>query len=69
MVLPTSFTVAPLQLSEAVGLVNDGVAAQSIVEAAVAAPMVGAVLSMAVMVCVTVPECLPQASVASHDLV
>ena len=54
MVLPTMFTVAPLQLSDAVGVVNDGVAVQLMVVFAAAAPIVGTVLSIAVMVCVTV---------------
>src|SRR5258705_3170562 len=63
------FTVAPLQSSDAVGCVNDGVAVQSIVLLARAAPIVGACVSTAVIVCVTVAEWLPQASVASHERV
>src|SRR5258708_494838 len=63
------FTVAPLQSSVAVGGVNDGVAVQSIVVFAGTVPMVGALVSVAVIVCVTVDECLPHASVASQDTV
>jgi hypothetical protein len=48
------FTVAPLQLSEAVGAVKLGVAVQSIVAAGPAAPMVGGVVSVAVITCETV---------------
>ena len=69
VVLVNSFTVAPLQLSDAVGAVKDGAAAQSIVALPPALPMVGAVLSMAVITCVLVAERLPQASDASHVLV
>jgi hypothetical protein len=53
---PTRFTVAPLQSSVAVGAVNDGVAVQSIVELAGTVPIVGACVSEAVIVCVTVAE-------------
>jgi hypothetical protein len=53
---PTRFTVAPLQSSVAVGAVNDGVAVQSIVELAGTVPIVGAWVSLAVIVCVTVAE-------------
>src|SRR5678816_1067127 len=66
VVPPTSFTVAPLQSSDADGGVNDGVAVQSMVLFARAAPIVGACVSTAVIVCVTVPECLPLASGAPH---
>jgi hypothetical protein len=48
------FTVAPLQLSEAVGAVKLGVAVQSIVAAGPAALMVGGVVSVAVITCETV---------------
>jgi hypothetical protein len=48
------FTVAPLQLSEAVGAVKLGVAVQSIVAAGPAAPMVGGVVSVAVITWLTV---------------
>ena len=48
--LPTSFTVAPLQSSDADGGVNDGVAVQSMVLFARAAPIVGACVSIAVIV-------------------
>src|SRR5258705_4484122 len=63
------FTVAPLQSSAALGGVNDGVAVQSIVLFTGAVPIVGACVSVAVIVCVTVSEWLPQASVASHERV
>ena len=56
MVDPTIFTVAPLQSSVAVGAVNVGVAVQSIVELAGTVPIVGACVSEAVIVCVTVAE-------------
>ena len=69
VVLVSRFTVAPLQSSDAVGAVNDGVAVQSIVALFPAAPIVGAVLSIAVITCVLVAEWLPHASVASHVLV
>jgi hypothetical protein len=49
-------TVAPLQSSTAVGAVNDGVAVQSIVELAGTVPIIGACVSAAVIVCVTVAE-------------
>ena len=45
------FIVAPLQSSLAVGGVNDGVAVQSIVALAPAAPIVGAVYQLAVITC------------------
>ena len=48
--------MAPLQSSVAVGAVNDGVAMQSIVEFAGTVPIVGACVSLAVIVCVTVAE-------------
>src|SRR5438874_11422867 len=44
------FTVAPLQSSLAVGAVKDGVAVQFIVAGAPAAPMVGGVVSIKVIV-------------------
>jgi hypothetical protein len=50
------FTVAPLQLSVAVGAVNDGVAVQSIVVFVPAAPIVGGVVSTKVITCVLVAE-------------
>jgi hypothetical protein len=53
---PTIFTVAPLQSSVAVGAVNVGVAVQSIVEFAGTVPIIGACVSAAVIVCVTVAE-------------
>ena len=56
VVLVSRFTVAPLQLSDAVGAVNDGVAVQSIVASLPASPMVGACVSIAVITCVLVAE-------------
>ena len=53
---PTRFTVAPLQSSVAEGAVNAGVAVQSIVLFAGTVPIVGACVSAAVIVCVTVLE-------------
>src|SRR5258706_15413405 len=44
------FTVAPLQASVAVGAVNDGVPVHSIVASAPAAPIVGGVVSVTVIV-------------------
>src|SRR5258706_15640769 len=44
------FTVAPLQASVAVGAVNDGEAVHSIVASAPAAPIVGGVVSVTVIV-------------------
>ena len=46
----SKFTVAPLQSSLAVGGVNDGVAVQLMVEAAGTEPIVGGVVSVAVIV-------------------
>ena len=51
---PTSTTVAPLQASDAVGGVNDGVAVHSIVALAPALPIVGACVSTTVITCVLV---------------
>ena len=56
VVLDSRFTVAPLQSSVAVGGVNDGVAVQLIVVAAGTEPIVGGVVSVAVITCVTVAE-------------
>src|SRR5260370_40288160 len=53
VVLPTMFTVAPLQSSVAVGGVNDGVAVQSIVVFAGTVPMVGALVSVTARLYVT----------------
>jgi hypothetical protein len=50
VVLPTWFTVAPLQLSDAVGGVKDGARVQSIVLLAGTVPIVGAFVSVAVIV-------------------
>ena len=55
--------------SLAVGAVNDGVAVHSIVASAPAVPIVGAVVSVTVIVCVLVADVLPQASIASQVLV
>ena len=56
VVVLNKFTVAPLHASDAVGAVNDGVAVHSIVALLPAAPMVGAVVSLTVIVCVLVAE-------------
>jgi hypothetical protein len=48
------FTVAPLQSSDALGSVNDGVSVQSIVLLAGTVPIEGACVSVAEIVCVTV---------------
>ena len=56
VVVPNKFTVAPLQSSAAVGAVKFGVAVQSIVPFAPAAPIVGPCVSMAVITCVLVAE-------------
>src|SRR5205814_9168511 len=53
---PKLFTVAPLQRSDAVGAVKEGVAAHSIVALAPAAPIVGGVVSTTVILCDTVAE-------------
>jgi len=52
------------QASEAVGGMNTGVALHAIVLSAPAEPIVGAVVSRTVIVWVTVPLVLPQASTA-----
>jgi len=49
VVVPRLFTVAPLQASEAVGGVNDGVAVHSIVALPPACPIVGGVVSTTVI--------------------
>jgi hypothetical protein len=67
--LPTWLTVALLHESLAVGAVKVGLAGHSMVALAPAAPIVGAVMSRTVMVCVTVPLVLPQALVARQALV
>ena len=56
VVVLNKFTVAPLHASDAVGAVNDGVAVHSIVALLPAAPMVGGVVSLTVIVCVLVAE-------------
>src|SRR5258705_10224035 len=61
-------TVAPLQASVAVGAVNDGEAVHSIVASAPAAPIVGGVVSVTVIVCILVADVLFPVSVASHML-
>ena len=67
--LPTCTTVEPLHASLAVGAVNDGVAVHSIVASAPADPIVGAVVSVCVIVWLLVAELLPHASTANHVLV
>src|SRR4030095_6095273 len=66
--LPTCCTVAPLQLSLAVGGVKVGVAVHSTVKFGTV-PITGGVLSMIEIVCDTVLLELPQASTAFHTLV
>ena len=61
--------MAPPHASLAVGAVNVGVAVHSIVALAPADPIVGAVVSVTVIVCVLVALVLPQASIASQVLV
>ncbi len=56
------------QASDAVAIVNDGVAGQFIVDGAGSAAMTGAVTSCTLIVCIAVDE-LPHASVAVHVLV
>jgi len=58
-----------LHASLAVGAVNDGEAVHSIVALAPAFPIVGACVSVTVMLCAMVPLELPQASTARHVLV
>ena len=48
---------------------NDGVAVHSIVAFAPAVPIVGAVVSVTVIVCVLVADVFPHASIASQLLV
>ena len=60
----TSCTVEVPQASEAVGAVNIGVPLHAIVVSAPAEPIVGAAVSRTVIVWVTVPLVLPQASTA-----
>ena len=62
----TRFTVAPPQVSEAVGGVKLGVAGHWMVALAPAAPMAGGVVSTTVMVWLRVTEWLPLQSVASQ---
>ena len=64
-----NLTVELPHASDAVGAVNDGVAVHSIVALAPAVPIVGAVVSVTVIVCVLVADVLPQASIASQVLV
>ena len=56
VVLLSWLTVAPLQSSDADGGVNDGVAVQSMVLLPGTVPIVGACVSTAVMIWVTVVE-------------
>src|SRR6185369_13193698 len=67
--LPTCTTIDVLHTSLAVGAVNDGVAVHSIVASAPADPIIGAVVSVCVIVWLLVADELPQASTASHVLV
>ena len=54
VVVPSRFTVAPLQASLAVGGVKDGVAVHSIVPLPPCPPIVGGVVSTTVITCDTV---------------
>src|SRR5258706_16308603 len=65
----TCTTVDVLHASLAVGAVNDGVAVHSIVAFAPADPIIGACVSVCVIVCALVADELPQASTANHVLV
>src|SRR5678815_4139845 len=67
--VPTCTTEEPLQASDAVGAVKEGVAVHSIVVLAPALPIDGVWVSFCVMVWVRVAEELPQASTANHVLV
>ena len=58
------FTVAPPQVSDAVGAVNTGVAGHWMVSLAPAWPIDGAVVSITIMVWLTFPDEFPQASTA-----
>jgi hypothetical protein len=62
----TTCTVAPPQVSDAVGGVNTGVAGHEMVAFAPGEPIVGGVVSTTVMVWLTLPLVLPQASTALH---
>ena len=66
---PTCCTVAPLQASDAVGGVKVGVVVHSMVALVPAVPIVGACVSLTVMVWLRVVEVLPHASIAFHVLV
>jgi hypothetical protein len=65
----TTFTVAPLQASFAVGAVKEGTEGHVIVVLAPALPIVGAVISLTVIDWLTLPLVLPQPSEAFHVLV
>ena len=67
--VPTCTTVYVLHASVAVGAVNEGVSGHSIVVFAPALPIVGAVISLTVMLWLTVLLELPQPSTAIHVLV
>src|SRR5204862_7869453 len=67
--LPTWFTVASFPTRRSADLANVGVAGHSIVAAAPALPIVGAVRSTIVIVWLRVPDVLPQPSTAFHVLV
>jgi hypothetical protein len=62
----TRFTVAPSQLSLAVGGVNTGESGHWMVALSPALPIVGAVVSITDTVWLRVSEWLPLQSVASH---
>src|SRR5438876_11725747 len=61
----TRLTVAPPQVSLAVGGVNDGVAGHWIVAFAPCPPIVGGVVSTVVIVCLPWAELLPEPAVVS----
>src|SRR5215471_17548066 len=69
VVAPSSTTVAPPQVSDAVGALNTGVAGHSTVPSPPWPPIDGAVVSITWMVWLTVPLVLPQSSIACQLLV
>src|ERR1044071_5100074 len=69
VVAPSSTTVAPLHVSEAVGGLNTGVPGHSTVPSPPWPPIEGTVESITWIVCSTVPLVLPQASIACQLLV
>jgi hypothetical protein len=66
---PQWFTVAPLQLSDVSRRSERWSRCAIYCTVCRNVPIVGACVSVAVIVCVTVALCLPQASVASHERV